>query len=133
MIGDGACAYVSICLGKKKAGQAGTTIGNAILLTVTASLLLTFFYFVCMTPLLNFFGASVNEKTFELAKEYFTYIAMGVPAYMFGQAMNPIIRSTGAPKFAMIANIIGAVLNIILDPIMSQVLPKRTLGMRMVY
>ena len=118
MIGDGACAYVSICLGKKKAEQAGTTIGNAIGLTITVSLLLTFFYFVCMTPLLNFFGASVNAKTFELAKEYFTYIAMGIPAYMFGQAMNPIIRSTGAPKFAMISNIIGAVLNIILDPIM---------------
>ena len=43
---------------------------------------------------------------------------MGIPFYMFGQAMNPIIRSDGSPKFAMAATVSGAVINIILDPIM---------------
>ncbi len=52
-----------------------------------------------------------------MAKEYFTYIAMGVPFYMFGQAVNPIIRSDGSPKFAMAATLTGAITNIILDPI----------------
>ncbi len=118
MIGDGACAYVSICFGRKETEKAGQTIANAVVLTVIVSLILTFIYFACMDQLLNFFGASINEKTFTLAKEYFTYIAMGIPVYMFGQAMNPIIRSTGSPKFAMFSNMIGAVLNIILDPIM---------------
>lgn len=118
MIGDGACAFVSICLGRKEPEKAGQTIGNAVVLTIAISCVLTFIYFFWMDPLLNFFGASVNERTFALAEEYFTYIAMGIPVYMFGQAMNPIIRSLGSPKFAMSSNMIGAVLNIILDPIM---------------
>ena len=46
-----------------------------------------------------------------LAKEY------GIPFYMFGQAMNPIIRSDGSPKFAMVSTLSGAIINIILDPI----------------
>lgn len=40
-----------------------------------------------------------------------------MPFYMFGQAMNPIIRSDGSPKFAMVSTVAGAVINIILDPI----------------
>lgn len=63
------------------------------------------------------FGGSVNEETFRLSKEYFFYITLGVPFYMFGQALNPIIRSDGSPRFAMISTLAGALVNIILDPI----------------
>lgn len=42
---------------------------------------------------------------------------MGIPFYMFGQAMNPVIRSDGSPRFAMISTLAGAAVNIILDPI----------------
>lgn len=45
------------------------------------------------------------------------WIALGIPFYMFGQAMNPIIRSDGSPRFAMATLVIGAVLNIIFDPV----------------
>lgn len=47
----------------------------------------------------------------------FFYITLGVPFYMFGQAMNPIIRADGSPRFAMISTLAGAVLNVILDPV----------------
>lgn len=40
-----------------------------------------------------------------------------MPFYMFGQAMNPIIRSDGSPRFAMVSTLAGAEVNIILDPI----------------
>lgn len=63
------------------------------------------------------FGGKVNEETFVCAKEYFFWITVGIPFYMFGQAMNPIIRSDGSPKFAMISTVAGAVVNIILDPL----------------
>ena len=63
------------------------------------------------------FGGTVNEETFHHSQEYFFYITLGIPFYMFGQAMNPIIRADGNPKFAMISTLAGAVLNIILDPI----------------
>lgn len=45
------------------------------------------------------------------------YIALGVPFYMFGQALNPIIRADGSPKFAMASTLAGAMLNTILDPV----------------
>ena len=63
------------------------------------------------------FGGTVNDETFRYSKEYFFYISLGIPFYMFGQAMNPIIRADGSPKFAMISTLAGAVLNMILDPI----------------
>ena len=63
------------------------------------------------------FGGTVNEETFHYAQEYFFYISLGIPFYMFGQAMNPVIRADGNPRFAMISTLAGAVLNIIFDPI----------------
>ena len=63
------------------------------------------------------FGGTVNEETFHHSQEYFFYITLGIPFYMFGQAMNPIIRADGNPKFAMVSTLAGAVINIILDPI----------------
>lgn len=117
MIGDGCCAFVSISLGAKRDEDAHGSIGNAIILCIVASLIVTALYFILQTPILTAFGGKVNEETFYHAKEYFTYISMGIPFYMFGQAMNPIIRSDGSPKFAMVATVVGAITNIILDPI----------------
>ncbi|GHV85189.1 MATE family efflux transporter [Spirochaetia bacterium] len=117
MIGDGACAFVSISLGAKQHEKAHHSIGNAVLLTIISSVILTALYFIFMEPILTLFGGKVNEETFALSKEYFIWIAAGIPFFMFGQAMNPIIRSDGSPRFAMITTIAGAVLNIILDPI----------------
>jgi len=117
MIGDGACVYVSICLGAGKNDEAHQTIGSAVLLTVITSVLITAVYLLFPAAILKAFGAAVNERTLSLAKEYFFYIALGIPFYMFGQAMNPIIRSDGSPRFAMVSTIAGAVVNLILDPI----------------
>ena len=117
MIGDGACAFVSISLGANKNDEAHKTVGNAILLCVISSIVLTAVYLIFMEPILTAFGGRVNEETFAYAKEYFFWIALGMPFYIFGQAMNPVIRSDGSPKFAMLAIVTGAVTNIILDPI----------------
>ncbi len=117
MIGDGCCAFVSICLGSNRREDAHRSIGNAILLCIISSLVLTAIYLLFMSPILTLFGGKVNEQTYACAREYFFWIALGVPFYMFGQAMNPIIRSDGSPRFAMVATISGAIANIILDPI----------------
>lgn len=115
--GDGCCAMVSTLLGEGKTEKAGRSVGNAILLTIFAGVLLTAVYLVSGDALITVFGGRVNDETFELSKEYFFYITLGVPFYMFGQAMNPIIRADGSPKFAMISTLAGAVANVILDPI----------------
>ena len=117
MIGDGACAFVSISLGADRKEDAHRSIGNAIVLCLGSSLMLTAVYFLAMEPILTFFGGKVNAETYACAKEYFFWIALGMPFYMFGQAMNPIIRSDGSPRFAMLSTVAGAVTNIILDPI----------------
>ncbi len=117
MIGDGCCAFVSISLGKKKPENATRSVGNSILLCVVASIVLTAIYLIFADPILTAFGGRVNAETFALSKEYFFWIALGIPFYMFGQAMNPIIRADGNPKFAMGSTLVGAILNIILDPI----------------
>ena len=117
MIGDGACAFVSISLGADRKEDAHRSIGNAILLCLGSSLILTALYLLAMEPILTFFGGRVNAETYACAKEYFFWIALGVPFYMFGQAMNPIIRSDGSPRFAMVSTVAGAVTNIILDPV----------------
>ena len=117
MIGDGACAFVSISLGAGNKENAHRSIGNAIVLCLGGSVILTAVYLLASEPILGFFGGKVNEETYACAKEYFFWISLGIPFYMFGQAMNPIIRSDGSPRFAMVSTVAGAVTNIILDPI----------------
>jgi putative MATE family efflux protein len=117
MIGDGCCTFVSISLGAKELDKAHKSVGNAILLALISGVILTAVYLVFLTPIVTMFGGRVNSETFALSKEYFFYITLGIPFYMFGQGMNPIIRSDGSPRFAMISILLGAVLNIILDPI----------------
>lgn len=117
MIGDGCCAQVSMFLGAREQERAHRSVGNAVVLSVAAGALITAAYLLFQEPLLRAFGGAVNEETFRHSKEYCTYITIGIPFYVFGQAMNPIIRSDGSPKFAMVTTLAGAVLNTILDPI----------------
>ena len=117
MIGDGCCAFVSISLGKGEVGEAKKSVGSAVVLSVASSLVLTALYLIFADAIISMFGGTVNEETFHYAQEYFFYISLGIPFYMFGQAMNPVIRADGDPRFAMISTLAGAVLNIILDPI----------------
>ena len=88
-----------------------------MVLSVASSLVLTAVYLIFANTIIAMFGGTVNEETFRHSQEYFFYITLGIPFYMFGQAMNPIIRADGNPKFAMISTLAGAVINIILDPI----------------
>lgn len=57
------------------------------------------------------------KKLSVIQKNIFFWISLGIPFYMFGQAMNPVIRADGSPKFAMASTLAGAVINIILDPV----------------
>ena len=113
MIGDGCCAFVSISLGAGKKDDAHKSIGSAVILCIICSVILTAVYLIFQEQILTMFGGRVNEETFRQAKEYFFWITVGIPFYMFGQAMNPIIRSDGSPKFAMISTLAGAFANII--------------------
>lgn len=117
LIGDGACAFVSLSLGNGENEKASRAVGNAVTLTVLSSLVLTLIYLLSASPILTFFGADVNEETSAFSREYFFWITLGIPFYMFGQALNPVIRSDSSPRFAMVSTLSGAVANLILDPV----------------
>ena len=120
LIGDGCCAFVSISLGAQETRNAHRSVGSAILLCVISGVALMAIYLIFLEPIVTMFGGRVNDETFRQSKEYLFWIALGVPFYMFGQAMNPIIRSDGSPKFAMASTLAGALVNIILDLIFGQ-------------
>lgn len=117
MIGDGCCAFVSISLGQGDQAAAKRSVGNAVVMSVAGSLVLTAVYLLLQNQIIALFGGTVNEETFQYSQEYFFYISLGIPFYMFGQAMNPVIRADGNPRFAMAATLAGAAANIVLDPI----------------
>ena len=117
MIGDGCCAYVSLNLGRKDVSAAKKSVGNSIIMAIISSIVLTVIYLAFSSPILTAFGGRVNAETFRQYQEYLFYITLGIPLYMFGQCLNPVIRSDGSPRFAMVSTLLGAGLNIILDPI----------------
>ncbi len=117
MIGDGCCAFVSLSLGMKEPERAKKSVGNSILMVIVSSLILSLLYLLFSNQIIAMFGGTVNAETFKHSKEYFFYITLGIPFYMFGQALNPIIRADGSPRFAMASTLAGAVFNIIFDPI----------------
>ena len=117
MIGDGVCAFVSMSLGARETKQAGDSVGSAALLSSTAGIIIAVIYWVFRDEFLTFFGGRVNDETFRFAQEYFMYIIPGIPFYVFGQAMNPIISADGSPNYVMFSTLMGAGINIVLDPL----------------
>ncbi len=113
--GDGAAAYLSLCQGRGDAENAHQAIGNSILVTFIISLIFLILGLIFENQLLYLFGASA--KSIALARDYYLIILLGIPIYMVGNSMNAVIRADGSPKFSMVATLVGAIINIILDPI----------------
>lgn len=128
MIGDGCCAFVSISLGAKNASDAHKSIGSAVVMSAGIGIVIMALYLAFMDPIITTFGGRVNDETFALSREYMFWIALGIPFYVFGQAMNPVIRSDGSPKFAMASTLAGAVINLILDPVFIYVMRWGMMG-----
>ncbi|MBR0250839.1 MAG: hypothetical protein IJQ77_07125, partial [Synergistaceae bacterium] len=117
LIGDGVCAFVSMSLGARDSKSAGDAVGSAALLSSTMGIIIAILYYIFREELLTFFGGRINDETFRLSLEYFTFIIPGIPFYVFGQAMNPIISADGSPNYVMFSTLMGAGINIILDPL----------------
>jgi putative MATE family efflux protein len=115
LVGVGAAAVVSIKLGQKKAKDAEKILGNAFVLTLIISAVVSVLGIAFLEPLLNLFGASA--ETIPYAKQFATIILAGAVLQNVGFGLNPIIRSEGDPKTAMKTMLIGAVLNFIFNPI----------------
>ena len=115
MLGDGAAAFLSLCQGKKDTESANKSVGNAVMLLAFFGILMAVIFGVFKAQILAAFGATENNYAY--ANEYFNFIVLGIPFYVFGNGINSIIRADGSPKFAMITTLVGCVINVILDPI----------------
>lgn len=115
MFGDGASSYLSLKLGEKKKKDAEIGVCNAIFISIIVSAILCGIILIFLPKLVSIFGGTDSLRNYAL--DYGYVIAIGIPFMMIGTALNSIIRADGSPKYAMISMIIGAVLNIILDPI----------------
>ena len=118
LIGDGSAALFSLSLGAKDKEKANKSIGNGLILLIFISIVLTIIGLVFNKQILSLFGGNPNEiECYQYAKDYLKIICYGLPFYIIGQGLNASIRNDGSPKYAMFATIVGAISNIILDPI----------------
>ena len=114
MFGDGASAYLSLKLGQKKNEEAAKGIGNGISLSVIISIILFTIIELFLPTLLNVFGCTDEFMSYALS--YGRIIGVGLPFMIIGTTLNSMIRADGKPKYAMTSMVIGAILNVILDP-----------------
>lgn len=115
LIGLGATALISIRLGEQKKSEAELIMTNAMVLLIGLTLLVSIFGLSFIDPLLRLFGAS--EEVLPYATEYLSIILWGAVFQSISFGMNNFIRAEGNPKIAMYTMIIGAVINILLDPL----------------
>ena len=115
LIGDGCAARISLCLGRKEQQQANKCFGNAFFILILCGVFIVLFGNLFLKTLLLLFGAT--ETILPSAMQYARIILFGLPFMIFNVAFTAIIRSDGNPQYTMKAMMIGAVINIILDPI----------------
>ena len=115
LVSAGGAPRASIFMGEKNKDSAEKTLGNCFMLQVILSVILTVVLLIWSEDLLLSFGASKN--TISYATDYMSIYASGTIFVQLTLGMNAFITAQGFTKISMISIIIGAVCNIILDPI----------------
>lgn len=115
LFGNGAIPIFSILRGKRQEDEAEHIMGNAFVLLLLASFVLTVFCYLFRRPILFLFGAS--EDSYRYANEYLEIFLLGTAFTMLATGMNGFVNAQGFPKVGMVTMILGAALNILLDPL----------------
>ena len=113
--GDGCASYLNIRQGKNDSENAHKAIGGSITVSFLSGVLMMVVIYPLKTPILTVFGAS--ENTLAYAIEYLDIVLAAIPIFILCNMMNSVIRADGSPLWAMLAMLLGAVVNIILDPV----------------
>lgn len=116
LVGMGGAPQVSICMGKKEYDKAEKIMGNCLIFLIAISIILTATFLIFGERLLMVFGASAN--TIGFAVDYMRIYVLGTIFVQLALGMNMFITCQGFTKVSMMSVVIGAVLNIILDPIL---------------
>jgi putative MATE family efflux protein len=113
--GIGAASYISRLLGQKNTDEANKTASTALFSSLIAGIVCTVLGLIYMREILIQFGAT--ETNIEYAIKYARILTLGSIFTMLNMTMNNMLRAEGSSRISMIALTIGAVINIILDPI----------------
>ncbi len=116
LVGMGGAPRASIKMGQKDHDGAERILGNSFVMLLILSAVLTAFFLALKTPLLSLFGAT--EDILPIADEYFTIYLCGTLFVQLPLGLNPFISAQGFAKTSMLTVAIGALSNIILDPIL---------------
>ena len=113
-IGGG--SYVSRLLGENELKKIKNVTSFSFYICIIMGLICSIFFIIFIDPTLKFIGTSPN--TYDFSKSYLLILSIGAPFICLQTALGGIVRAEGASKESMIGMMIGAILNIILDPIM---------------
>ena len=115
LFGLGGAPLCSIARGRQDEERAERIVGNTFFMLCATSLLLILVCYVFLKPILYLFGAS--DATFPFAQQYLQIYLIGTPFVMIGAGMNGFINAQGFARTGMMTILLGAVANVILDPI----------------
>ena len=115
MAGAGGAPRAAISMGQGKKAEAEKILGNCFSTLLIFAVILTIIFGIFAKSLLILFGAS--ENTLPYALDYFLIYNVGNIFVLIVMGMNPFLTTQGFAKFSMLTTVIGAVFNIILDPI----------------
>lgn len=115
LFSTGSVALYSIARGKQDVAAERRYMENAFLLLLLTSVVVMVLCFVFMHPILYLFGAS--DETYPYSAAYLRIYLIGTPLVMLATGMNGFINAQGYGKTGMFTILIGAIINIILDPI----------------
>ena len=115
LFGQGGTPLFSIARGKKDTREAEAILGNVFALLLGASVMLFVVCYTLRRPILFLFGAS--EASYVYADQYLQIYLLGTLFSMLTTGLNGFINAQGFPKFGMVTTLLGAVINIVLDPL----------------
>jgi putative MATE family efflux protein len=115
LFGDGAAAFLSLSQGRGDTKNVGRTVAGSILFSFLSGVLIILVSYAFGDNILYALGAT--EATIGLTRDYGYIIFIMIPIALAQNTMAAIIRADGSPRYAMMTMLVGAVLNIIFDPI----------------
>ena len=115
LAGQGGSPLFSMARGEGQEERAGRIMGNSMLMLLFFSVFCTIIAYLVKTPLLRLFGAS--DDTLPYAQDYLNVYLIGTPFVMASLGMNPFINAQGFTRVGMMSVLIGALTNVVLDPL----------------
>ena len=115
MFGIGAASAFNLTLGRGDREKALYYIGNAAVLLFSGGLVLCIITQIFLTPMLVFFGSP--DDVLGYAEEYVRITSLGFPFLILSNGGAHLVRADGSPRYSMMCNLTGAIVNTILDPL----------------